>query len=176
MTKNKSGWGRGGVVTGPHRFVSDVAKEIPDGQVNSGDGLHWQALSAVVDGGPPHLVPDTFDVTRVFAFYEPGEVVLDNEGGWFSANGDTNTFHAVVCLDLDDDGSKGCTPPTKPNKTEVKKMKEKTKKKKTTTTTGLVHPKERAREYTPRTRTDANAHWCTARGRWGQSMHTAASA
>ena len=48
--------------TYPHRFVTDVAQEIPDSQVHSGDGLHRQTFTAVVDSGSEHLVPARRDV------------------------------------------------------------------------------------------------------------------
>ena len=39
-----------------------------------------QALAAVVDGGPPHLVPHVGDVSHILSFDEHREVVLDDKG------------------------------------------------------------------------------------------------
>lgn len=46
---------------GVDRLVAEDAEQIPDGEVDGGDALQRQALAAVVDGRPPHLVPHQLD-------------------------------------------------------------------------------------------------------------------
>ena len=55
-----------------------IAHHVPQRQIGAADRMHHSAGAAVVHGRPPKDVPVPFEVERIFAQQEFGEVLLDN--------------------------------------------------------------------------------------------------
>ncbi|MNE13287.1 hypothetical protein D3C80_1061170 [compost metagenome] len=90
---------------GEDRLLTQAAQQVPQRQIDAGDGVHHQTLAAVILGREIHLVPDLLDLGRIAPFQEAGQVLLDDIGGGFAAGRDGEADHAVVGLDLDDQGA-----------------------------------------------------------------------
>ena len=83
------------------RLAAQLAEQVPQREVDAGDGVHHQPLAAVILGGEVHLVPDLLDVGRVAPFEEAGEMLLDDVGGRLAAGRHREADRAVGRLDLD---------------------------------------------------------------------------
>jgi hypothetical protein len=53
-----------------HRLVPQPAQQVPQRQIDTGDGVDHQSLAAVILGGEIHLVPDLFDLGGIAPFQE----------------------------------------------------------------------------------------------------------
>eukprot|EP00966_Prymnesium_polylepis_P042979 998615-Prymnesium_polylepis.1 len=84
-------------------LVLDLPEQIPERDVDGGDGVHGEALARVVDRGAPHLLPDVRDVAHALALHEHGEVLLYHEARRFAAGGGADADQAVGLLHLHHD-------------------------------------------------------------------------
>src|SRR6185437_9027118 len=64
-----------------HRLPAQLPQEIPQRQIDAGDGVDDEALAAVELAGEIHLIPDLLDRGGVPPFEEAGEMPLHDEGG-----------------------------------------------------------------------------------------------
>ncbi len=83
-----------------HRLLAQFSQQVPQRQVDAGDGVDDQPLAAIILGGKIHLVPDLLDLGRIAPFQETGQVFFDDEAGRFAAGGDRETDGAVRGFDL----------------------------------------------------------------------------
>ncbi|MNX99419.1 hypothetical protein D3C86_1318650 [compost metagenome] len=90
---------------GEDRLLAQAAQQIPQRQIDAGYGVHDQTLAAVILGREIHLVPDLLDLGRIAPLQETGQVFFDDIGGGFTTGGHRKADHAVLGLDLDDQGA-----------------------------------------------------------------------
>jgi hypothetical protein len=84
------------------RLLAQLAQQVPQRQVDARQGVHDQALAAIILGGEVHLVPDLLDLGGIAAFQEAGQMLLDDVGGGLAAGGHREADRAIGGLDLDD--------------------------------------------------------------------------
>ncbi len=84
------------------RFVTQLAAEIPEREINGADRADRQTLATVIQAAAPHLVPETFDIARVGTDQEPREMALDNETSGLTALSDADACFTCFGHDLDD--------------------------------------------------------------------------
>ncbi len=89
-----------------HRLTTELAEQVPQGEVDAGDRIHHQALAAVVLCRKVHLVPDFFDLRRIPTFQKASEMLFDNERSGLATRRDREPDRAVRGLDLDHEGAK----------------------------------------------------------------------
>lgn len=85
-----------------HRLVAELAQQVPERQIDGGDGLQRKALAPIVGCGAPHHVVHLLDIARVLAFHEAAQVLLNNITCRFATCGDADSGHAIFRLDLYD--------------------------------------------------------------------------
>ena len=84
------------------RLAAQLAQQVPQRQIDAGNGVHHQALATIILGREVHLVPDLLVFGRAPALEKAGEVLLDDVAGGLAASGHRKANRAVLGLDLDD--------------------------------------------------------------------------
>ena len=85
------------------RHVQRFADQIPQGDVDTADGVDDHAFSPVVHRRAPQDVPDPFDVERVFVQQQFGQVLFYDEPAARAAA--AVTLQSLVRPDLDGESS-----------------------------------------------------------------------
>src|SRR5262249_34702234 len=86
--------------------------EVPQADVDGGDGLEGDALAAVAPDAPEHVAPELLDVEGVLADEQVLEVLLDDGPDGVQTGPDAEPLGAFVGLDVDPEslGAAGAGP------------------------------------------------------------------
>ena len=91
----------------PDGNIEDLACQVPECDVNAGDGIDSYALSTVGHRGAPHDVPQALDVERVLAHQQLGQVILDDHASAGAPR--AVSLHALIGADLDPEATSAGT-------------------------------------------------------------------
>ena len=83
-----------------HRLLAQPAQQIPQRQIDAGDGVDHQTLATVILSRKIHLVPDLLDLAGIAPFQEPRQMLFHDEAGGLAAGCDRETHRAVIGFDF----------------------------------------------------------------------------
>ena len=89
------------------RLLPQSAEEVPQGQIDTRDGVYNQPFATIILGGKIHLVPDQFDIGWILTDDEAGQMLLHNVCGGLSAGRDGKADRSVIGLNFHDQCAEG---------------------------------------------------------------------